>query len=59
VEVASVEFYHNDQLINTIVNSPYKTEWQIDGSGIQSFYMIAYDAAGNSARSDTVRITTP
>ncbi|HLY25939.1 MAG TPA: Ig-like domain-containing protein, partial [Aggregatilineales bacterium] len=59
VEVDHVEFYHNGNLIDTEKTSPYRATWQIDGTGAQSFYAIAYDSAGNSARSDSVQVTTP
>ncbi len=56
VEVAYVEFYRNNQLIDTVKQAPYRTEWNVDQGGPQSFYMIVYDAAGNSAQSEPVRI---
>ncbi len=56
VEVAYVEFYHNDQLIDTVKDAPFETEWKIDQGGPQTFYMIVYDSAGNSTRSDTIRV---
>jgi len=59
IEVAYVEFYHNDQLLTTVKNGPYKTQWNIDSSGPQSFYMVVYDAAGNSTRTETVSINAP
>jgi len=59
VEVAYVEFYHNALLIDSVKSAPYRSSWTIDSSGIQSFYMIVYDTAGNSVQSDTVQVSTP
>jgi len=59
VEIARVEFYHNDQVIDTVSTAPFRTEWKIDGSGVQSFYAIAYDTAGNSTRSDAIKLAVP
>ncbi|MEP7287108.1 MAG: transglycosylase domain-containing protein [Chloroflexota bacterium] len=59
VEVAYVEFYHDDQLIDTVKAAPFKSQWSITGRGLQSFYMIAYDTAGNITHSDTVRVSVP
>jgi hypothetical protein len=54
-----VEFYHNALLIDSVKSAPYRSSWTIDSSGIQSFYMIVYDTAGNSVQSDTVQVSTP
>jgi membrane peptidoglycan carboxypeptidase len=59
VEVAYVEFYRDNQLLGTVRDAPYQYDWRIDQSGPQSFYMIVYDAAGNSTQSDTVRVNVP
>ena len=56
VEVAYVEFYRNNQLIDTVKEAPYRLDWPVNQNGPQSFYMIVYDAAGNSAQSDPVRV---
>jgi hypothetical protein len=56
VEIAYVEFYRNDQLIDTVKEAPYESEWKIDQGGPQTFYVVAYDAAGNSAQSDPIRV---
>ena len=56
VEVGYVEFYHNNQLIDTVKSAPYELEWKIDAGGVQSFYAIVYDAAGNSTQSETVQV---
>ncbi len=57
VEVAYVEFYRNNQLIDTVKAAPFETDWKIDQEGVQTFYMIAYDTAGNSTQSDAIRVT--
>jgi hypothetical protein len=56
VEVAYVEFYHGDQLLATVKEAPFEIDWKIDQDGPQTFYMIVYDSAGNSTRSDIVRV---
>ncbi len=59
VEMAYVEFYRDNQLVATIKgeNGVFKTDIKIDSSGSPSFSMIAYDAAGNSIKSDTVQVS--
>jgi hypothetical protein len=59
VEIDHVEFYHNDQLIDTTQNAPYRTQWTIDSKGLQTFTMIAYDSAGNSTKSEIIRVNVP
>ncbi|MHB8626549.1 MAG: transglycosylase domain-containing protein [Aggregatilineales bacterium] len=53
-----VEFYHNDKLIDTVKQTPFTTTWKIDSNGPQTFYAIAYDSAGNSAKSTPITVTT-
>jgi membrane peptidoglycan carboxypeptidase len=57
VEVAYVEFYRNGVLMDTVQSAPFESEWKVDQGGAQSFYVIAYDSAGNSTQSDTTRLS--
>jgi len=54
----SVAFYHNDTLLTTVHQAPFQTTWKVDGSGAQSFYAIAADAAGNTTKTDVITVTT-
>ncbi len=56
VEIDRVEFYHGDQLLDTVKGAPFKTTWKIDASGPQAFYMVAYDTAGNTTQSDKITV---
>lgn len=59
VEIAYVEFYRNDQLLDTIKAAPFSLDVPLESRGVQTFYVIAYDSAGNSKKSDAVRVTVP
>jgi membrane peptidoglycan carboxypeptidase len=56
VELEHVEIYRNGELMATVKEAPYTAEWRIVQMGKQSFYAIAYDAAGNSQQSETVDV---
>ncbi len=57
IELDRVEFYWNDQIISTQRgDGPYSAEWRIVQLGEQSFYVIAYDAAGNTTKSDVLKV---
>jgi membrane carboxypeptidase/penicillin-binding protein PbpC len=55
VQMAYVEFYRNDELIATSEEWPYTARWEISETGPQTFYAVAFDAAGN--RSESGRMT--
>lgn len=56
LEMQSVEFYWNGELIARDESAPFSAEWRIIQTGSQLFHVIAYDAAGNAARSETIEI---
>jgi membrane peptidoglycan carboxypeptidase len=53
-----VEFFRNDEEAPFAVRSvpPYNVNWTLAGLGRQRFRAVVYDAAGNSAESETVSI---
>jgi len=55
VQIAYVEYYHNDNILTTVDQWPYSARWQITDPGEHTFWAIAYDTAGN--RTETGRIT--
>ncbi len=57
--VARVEFYIDGQLYFTDEVAPWSCYWTIEGgeSGAHTLYAKAFDAAGNSDRSDDVTVT--
>lgn len=57
LEVAAIEFYHNGTLLKKVTKAPYTLDWKPDKPGLHSFYMIAYDSAGNSTQSQSVQVT--
>jgi hypothetical protein len=57
VQMATVEFYWNGELFVTSDEWPYMARWEITETGPQTFWAVAYDAAGNSAESEHVTIT--
>ncbi len=57
VQVATVEFYHDGELIDTSEEWPYTAHWTISGEpGTYTLWAVAYDAAGNSAESDHITV---
>ena len=50
--VERVEFYLDDELQETVTNTPYQWIWT--GTTSHSVYAIAYDYAGHSKKSDTL-----
>jgi len=56
VEIAYVEFFWNGTVIARVDQPPYMTEWRVTRLGAQLFHAIAYDAAGNTRRSETVEV---
>jgi membrane peptidoglycan carboxypeptidase len=61
VQMATVEFYLDGELLATSEEWPYSTRWDIGEAGAYTFWVVAYDAAGNSAESEhvTINITPP
>jgi membrane peptidoglycan carboxypeptidase len=60
IEVGYVEFYANNQVLGSDNEAPYQFEWSTEGAkGVQVFFTVAYDAAGNMIQSDPVRIVVP
>lgn len=57
VQMAFVEFYRDGELIATADQWPYEARWEIDESGEQTFWAVAYDAADNSTESARVTVT--
>jgi membrane carboxypeptidase/penicillin-binding protein PbpC len=57
VQLAYVEFYRNGDLFATTEEWPHTVRWEIEESGQQTFWAIAYDAAGNSTESGHVTVT--
>ncbi len=57
--IARVEFFMNNQedpfAVRTL--APFNVNWTVRPPGTYQFHVIVYDAAGNSTRSDTVRVT--
>jgi len=56
VQVAYVEFYRNGELLTTSEEWPYTARWEIAEGGEQTFWAVAYDAAGNSTESEHITI---
>jgi hypothetical protein len=56
VQMAYVEFYRNGEQFATSEEWPYTARWEIAETGPQTFWAVAYDAAGNSAESGRVTI---
>ena len=57
VQMAYVEFYQDGNLVATSEKWPYTARWDIIGPGTYTFWVVAYDAAGNSAESEHVPVT--
>ncbi len=49
-----VEFFHNGVLLGVDTEWPYGFEFAVNRTGTERFSAIAYDAVGNSARSEVV-----
>jgi hypothetical protein len=56
VQMAVVEFYRDGELIATSEEWPYTARWDITEAGDYTFWVVGYDAAGNSAESAPVSI---
>jgi len=57
VSMERVEFYVNNRLVGSSSVAPFTYQWIIRGAvGAHSIHAIAYDAAGNSTRSEPVGI---
>jgi hypothetical protein len=55
VSMDRVEFYVDNRLVGSSSVAPFTYQWIIGGAvGTHSVYAVAYDAAGNSTRSDPV-----
>lgn len=57
VQIAYVEYYHNEELLITIDEWPYTARWEITSSGEHTFWAVAYDDAGNRAETERSTIT--
>jgi len=57
IELERVEFYWNGQILATLAEAPFRTEWRIVKLGAQQFQVIAYDTAGNVTKSDVFTVT--
>ncbi|MCC7207516.1 MAG: transglycosylase domain-containing protein [Anaerolineae bacterium] len=66
VELAQVEFFWNDRMLTAFDGAsnegneddgPFVFDWQVLQTGPQTFYAVATDRAGNTARSETVTVT--
>lgn len=49
--VQRVEFYRNSELIFTDSEAPYQYDYFITRIGLENFYAVAYDVAGNRSQS--------
>ncbi|MBN1317543.1 MAG: transglycosylase domain-containing protein [Anaerolineales bacterium] len=57
VSMDRVEFYVDNQMVGSSAVAPFTYQWVIRGSaGGHNLHAIAYDAAGNSTESDSVKI---
>lgn len=58
--VSEVRFYANDALLGTAATLPYDFSWDTTTvrNGAYQLHVEAYDAAGNSAPSSSVQVTT-
>jgi membrane peptidoglycan carboxypeptidase len=56
VQMAYVEFYRDGERFATSEEWPYTARWEITGTGLQTFWAVAYDAAGNSSASGRVTV---
>jgi membrane peptidoglycan carboxypeptidase len=56
VQMAYVEFYRDGEWFATSEEWPYTARWDITAAGEHLFWGVAYDAAGNSAESEHVRV---
>ena len=57
VSMDRVEFFLNDRFVGKSAVAPFTYQWVIRGAvGSHTIYAIAYDAAENSTRSESVRI---
>ncbi|MCD4687479.1 MAG: transglycosylase domain-containing protein [Anaerolineae bacterium] len=57
VQVAYVEFYQGDTLVATREEWPYTARVDITSAGEKTFWVAAYDAAGNRTASGHVTVT--
>ena len=49
-----VEFFLDDQSLGFSTVAPYSMRWK--GTGTHTIYVVAYDAAGNEARSEPIKV---
>lgn len=57
VSMSRVEFFIDDRLVGRSSVAPFTFQWVIRGAvGTHTIYAVAYDAAGNATRSDSVPI---
>ena len=56
-KISKVEYYINGVLTSTTSASPYLYNWLPKTSGISEVYAIAYDKAGNSGYSSTIKVS--
>lgn len=49
--ISRVEFYHNNDLLGSDVDWPFRLDWRIEGIGDQTFTAIAFDGVGNQSSS--------
>lgn len=59
--IAKVEFYIDDELIDTRESVPYQTDWLVEDAGVgeHEIKVIAIDAAGNSSQAMIPVIVRP
>ena len=57
VELEDVEFYVDGELLATSDEWPYTAQWEIQDPGDYVLWVVAYDAAGNSAESGRITVT--
>ena len=57
ISVDRVQFYVDNSGVPFAISTvpPFTEKWTIPGPGCHIFHVIAYDAAGNEATSDSVR----
>jgi membrane carboxypeptidase/penicillin-binding protein PbpC len=56
VHVAYVEFYRGEEWLATSEEWPYTARWEITETGAQTFWAVAYDAAGNRVESERITV---
>jgi membrane peptidoglycan carboxypeptidase len=57
LSIARVVFFADGRQFATASAAPYSTRWPISGPGEHTFFVRAFDAAGNSVESEAVTVT--